>query len=197
MLSQSAKKGRDRGKKLLQDYLATSGRSMSRLSSADCCQMKFFEDMAVYLVNWSLKDEESLLKPSTVKKYFSNAKNYVKSLFPTNEFWEKITTADEFAKLIGRIEHRISARHIELGLNTADKSPPIMRFELKEICQQLLKIGTKQSFLDRCYLTCIWQAVGRGGEISLSTWKGIKWIPDLNGIQWEWKEIKTERPKAH
>jgi hypothetical protein len=98
---------------------------------------------------------------------------------------------DWYDQLYRALKVRAAAACILRGESISEKAVGIARSTLKEMCRWLMSqenqvIGAEEL----CILVILFHAVGRGGEVSASTWDSAHWDVDREMSVLEWGELK-------
>ena len=115
----------------------------------------------------------------TVKQMFSCAITVLKAFFDGNALWK--TQKDWFSRIVLDAVATTGRRRIAAGLPIQDKSEGIGRKVLEQILKQCLSIDAKcpgkqiQGVKDRITLVTNFLAIGRSGEVGLSSYALSYW----------------------
>jgi hypothetical protein len=152
---------------------------------------KVMAEMASYIVTKKyIKDgKETYFKPDTALQYFSTFKALLFTRFrPLGYF---TTNPDWYDQLYQGMKVRMATACILRGEKISEKAIGVSRETLLKMCLFLLKqedqvLGCEE----RCVLVILFHAVGRGGEISASTWDSTSWDEDRQMLVLDWGEFK-------
>ena len=188
--SQTRKSSQRSGLMRFDEFLKTkSYPSHNEISEDLACSFVIYDEFATFLSSRNLK-------AGTAKQYFSDTKTFFKKKFRENDFWKLSRTDDLFMNVIKKMERKMNRESIMNAEVIQTKANPVFISDLREGCRIPLNQNNEKSIRQRAYLTLIFCAVGRGGELSKTTWKGIRWIQEYGALFWDWSETKTESPRV-
>lgn len=150
---------------------------------------KLFSEYADYLFN-------SKLKTRSATQYLSNIKNKIEKDFKGLSFFDRNKhTMNEkgnprwYSEIYKDLNDNCVGRAHDSGKNVVDKAEPIAREGVCDSSRALLKRNTPDSVRQSTQLTMLWSAMGRGTELSLTTWNSMSF--DGRELDSHWKEQKT------
>jgi len=68
-----------------------------------------------------------------------------------------------------------------------------LRVEMMTIILTQDEMNNAKWISNRFKLICLWQAIGRTGELALSSWKTAYWDSALDNLAWMWKDEKNSK----
>jgi hypothetical protein len=104
---------------------------------------------------------------------------------------KKHSDNDWFSELYHRVEMRACALAIKRGDPVKTATLGIRRELFSRICKAHMKLSTSASYEERAVVVSLHHAVGRGGEISGTTFEGMQWSEEDNAAWTVWPETKT------
>lgn len=132
----------------------------------------------------------------TAKQYISGPKAELELKYKDNSIWNN---QDWYFKIRADIENTIARRCIELGVPVEDKSEPIGRELMILLAIVMLQMETvKEQVTAICYraaIVCTFLAVGRGGEVGMSSFDLAHWNTVYCCLFMDWQELKTNAQK--
>ena len=166
--------------------------TISVLRSICHCARIFLRKIATYLAEHAKgATTKQLIMAGTAIQYFSAIKEFAMDRFPKNEMWQIQKLDKWYPPMRLAIEVTVNRRRIKLGQNTSDQSKPIGRVILKKMCHTLMLVGDMESMKRRSAMLTTFLAVGRAGEVALSSWNSVSWDYEQNNLIMDWKELKT------
>ena len=99
--------------------------------------------------------------------------------FPDNPTWISSPFNTWYSTLRDDTRKSILRRNLKGGIKASpgDEKNPIGRELLSVICKGLLELGMAESEKQRCAINMPFAAIGRSGEVSLSSWNKTDWCP--------------------
>lgn len=133
------------------------------------------------------------LAPGTAKVMFSSAINSIRKIFPKNDIWK--TTDAWYGKIAQDVEKGAGRLRIAEGIPMVEKSEPIGRELLAQICRQALLPSASaakeiQGVKDRVALVTNFSAIGRSGEVAMTSYSLAHWDHVQNAMCLHWQEPK-------
>ena len=129
--SKNTKKGLSVAQRHLEEFLRSNELpSSDEIKEDTACDLKFFEQFAVYLTTVAETRQGEKLKASSAKQYFSGPKMVFRRRFPENKVWDSQKDEQKFSKLVNSIERRLNRSLIEKGLSLVDKARPMLWADL-------------------------------------------------------------------
>jgi hypothetical protein len=132
------------------------------------------------------------LKPGTQTQYLSNAKNAIASKHKKATVLQKNHQDSKwFSQLYDDLYVRACAYAMKRGEPVKTATLGLRRKILTRVAKALVGIGNATSFEERAVLITLYMAVGRGGEVSLTHFDGMRWSDEDEALWTAWPEIKT------
>ena len=142
--------------------------------------------LTVPLVNKGKK----LFKPNVMKQYFTTLKA---DLFRNHRVLQKADgpQPEWYSEILSRLKLRAVTEAIRRGEKVSKKAVGFARKALSECCEFLMKqangnVGAEE----RAVLLMLYHAVGRGGEVSSTSWDLAQWKDDVECLLAQWGETK-------
>ena len=135
------------------------------------CSIAIFQTFATYLKDEAKKTNGSQYKPGTAVEFLSTAKETMFTKYPDHEIFQEKVLDTWYPQLRVALEKNIVREFIRRGECPYDTSLPIGLNLLSIICQYYLELGTPDAMMRRASLIATFGAIGRGGEVALTSWK--------------------------
>ena len=134
------------------------------------------------------------LKPSSGRQYIGAVRTELRhdDRFKHQKIWENDAL---FASVSKDVDKHLSRIRIYKGLSVQDRSKPIGRYLLDQICGHLVQENKADSYKMRCVFVTLFSAVGRSSEVALLSMNTMFWDMDLEVLVCDWSEIKNPRQK--
>jgi hypothetical protein len=160
------------------------------LSEEELCNVSLLQEFGTFLIT-EARDLRTgdLLAQGTAQQYVSGVKSHIFGKFPNNLIWKN---EDEwYTKMYDAIGKGLAQRCISMGVPISQKSPPIERKLLKQICHVYLKSNRSSAIERRCIMNVTYSDVGRVGECSRATYNSMRWDLESDCLVLDWTELKT------
>lgn len=153
---------------------------------------KKMAEFANYLFNAkkkkSGKDSGKNLKTKVQLQYLSGVKTV---LFDEHKALAFTNTCDWYEELYSGLRLRASVAAIARGEAISKKTVGFSRKTLANCCRFLMKQENEGlGYEERCVILILFHAVGRGGEVSTSTWNSAQWEEEREFLSLDWGELK-------
>ena len=145
-------------------------------------------EFAQFLLGKHKNDGKDFFKPDSQTQYLSGVKT---EMFKRFKFLGIPDDSPQWYQDIYRnlqMRGRIAA--IDRGETISDQAIGCSRDTLVEMALFLMRENTPLSYEERCILTTLFHAVGRGGEISASTWNSAYFHALEGMLVFDWREYK-------
>ncbi len=151
-------------------------------------------EFANFLLNYKQKSggEEKHLSVGTQLQYLSGVKTFLFKKFKPLKFYG--TDPDWWTDLYNSLRCRAAVAAISRGEAVSKKAIGLSKEAIKNCCRWLMKQENEAlGCEERCILVILFHSVGRGGEVSTSTWDEAEWNVDQEFLSLKWGEIKNGR----
>ena len=128
--------------------------------------------------------------PGTTVQYLSYIKSFIVKKFPKS-FADLESEGGWYIDLRTRLMMRACARNIRAGIATSTITPPSDRDLSKRINLYLFRLNTPKGLMQASTLATQRSAIGRGGEVGVSTWSECSWERSHSCLRSSWPEVKT------
>jgi hypothetical protein len=156
------------------------------------------EGYAQYLIELPKKratqegEKDEYYKPGTQTQYLSNAKNRISKKFPKATVIQKGHPDNAwFKSLYDTLFVRACVLAIKRGEQIKSSTLGIRKKLLLRIAKALVDIGSANSYEERAVILSLYHAVGRGGEISNTTFEAMEWNEEEAALFLNWPSQKT------
>ena len=190
----STKDGADSRIKLFRTFLREYEgiNSKADLENVDkICVIGLFQRFGTYMKDTARKSDGTQYKPSAAVQYLSTAKEVTMKAFPNALIFQTAVLDTWYPQLRHALEKSILRDFFARGEPPFEKSTPIDHRLLALICEALLEEGSAESMRRRSALVTTFYAIGRGGEVALTSWKSAFWYYDQCCVVLDWNELKT------
>mmetsp|Transcript_19499 Transcript_19499/g.42365 ORF Transcript_19499/g.42365 Transcript_19499/m.42365 type:complete len:741 (+) Transcript_19499:209-2431(+) len=150
---------------------------------------KVFGQYAHWLLVIAKKKDGTHYQPGTVAQYFSSLKAILFKKHPPLKYGGE--NPDWYEELYHGLKMRASVECIKRGGTVSKKAVGFARAALANSCEFLMGQDNQSlGYEERLVLLMLFHAVGRGGEVSTSTWDSARWDEDREFLELDWGEFK-------
>jgi hypothetical protein len=148
---------------------------------------KKMAEFANYLFNAKKTDGKNLMTKVQLQ-YLSGVKTV---LFTEHKALTYTNTCDWYEELYSGLRIRASVASIARGESVSKKTVGFSRQTLANCCRFLMHQESEAlGYEERCVILVLYHAVGRGGEVSTSTWNSAQWEDGREFLSFDWGELK-------
>lgn len=190
--AESTKDGADSRMKVFLHFLSSEGiKSLAAATIDTLCCIALFQRFGTYMKDVARKPDGSQYKPLAAVQYLSTAKEAAMKKFPSAPIFQTAVLDTWYPQLRHALEKSIFRDFFARGEPPFEKSIPIDQRLLSVMCEALLAEGSAESMRRRSALITSFCAIGRGGEVALTSWNSAFWCYSQRCLVIDWNELKT------
>ena len=177
---------------------AYTKKPFSSLTEEEIVNESFFQGFAQYLA-FEARHFRSTepLSLNTIVGYLSSAKEEIRKKFRNNPIWIGDGHNDPtywYTKLVKKLQSEVIRDCINRNIPVDQKTSLIGDNMLLEMITTLMtdeKFSGSDGASARLKLICLWQALGRTGEVALASFETAHWNDVIENLEFLWREEKT------